>query len=87
MEESLKKKWESKISHGHCIESMDRQIINEEDMFLWLLKGDLKGQTESEITAAQDQVLQAKYNVPKLLQTETGTNADSENNLMRQWNT
>ena len=66
---------------------MYRQIIGEEDMFLWLSRGDLKGQTESEILAAQDQVLQAKYHAPKLLKTETGKNADSVNNLMRQWNT
>jgi len=73
--------------HGHYIESMDRQIISEEDTFLWLSRGDLKGHTESEATAAQDQALQAKYHATKLLQTETGTNADSVNNLMRQSNT
>ena len=72
--------------HGHYIESMDRQNISEEDTFLWLLRGDLKGQTENEIIAAQDQALQAKYHATKLIQTETGTNADSVNNLMRQWN-
>jgi hypothetical protein len=32
---------------------MDRQLIGEEDTFLWLSRGDLKRQTESEITAAQ----------------------------------
>jgi len=52
---------------------MYRQIISEEDMFLWLLRGDLKGQTESEILAAQDQALQAKYHTTKRLQTETGS--------------
>jgi len=67
---------------GHYIESMNRQIISEEDTFLWLLRGDLKGQTESEIIAAKDRALQVKYHATKLLQTETGTNADSVNNLM-----
>jgi len=38
---------------------------------LWLLRGDLKGETRSEITAAQDQALQTKYHVTKILQTET----------------
>jgi len=52
-----------------------------------VVEGRLEGQTESEIIAAQDQALQTKYHVTKLLQTETGTNADSVNNLMRQWNT
>jgi len=73
--------------HGHYIGSMDIQIISEEDTFLWLSRGDLKGQTRSEIIAAQDPALRAKYHATKLLQTETGTSADSVNNLMRQWNT
>jgi hypothetical protein len=38
-------------------------------MFLWLSKGDLKAETESEIMAAQAQALQTKYNVIKILQT------------------
>jgi hypothetical protein len=36
---------------------MVRQLIEEEDMFLRLLRGDRKGETESEITAAQGQAL------------------------------
>jgi hypothetical protein len=36
---------------------MDRQLIIEEDTFLWLSKADLKAETESEIMAAQDQTL------------------------------
>jgi hypothetical protein len=43
---------------------MDRQLIGEEDTFLWLLRGELKEETESEkIIAAQDQALQTiKHN-------------------------
>jgi hypothetical protein len=36
---------------------MYRLLISEEDTFLWLTKGDLHAETESEIVAAQDQVL------------------------------
>jgi len=36
---------------------VDRQLTAEEDAFLWLLRGDLKGETESEITPAQGQAL------------------------------
>ena len=50
---------------------MDRQLINEEDTCLWLWRGDLKRETESEIIAAQDQVLQTKYHATKILQTAT----------------
>jgi hypothetical protein len=44
--------------------NVDSQIITEEDTFLWLTKGDLKAETESEIVAAQDQALQMKYSGP-----------------------
>ena len=37
--------------HGQYIRYIDRQLISEEDMFLWLSKGDLKAETESEIVA------------------------------------
>ena len=59
--EVLKKKWESKVMHGQYIRNMDRQLISEEDTFLWLSKGDLKAETESEIVAAQEQTLRRKY--------------------------
>ena len=47
--------------YGHYVRSIDRQLTAEEDTFLWLSKGDLKGETESEITATQDQALQTEY--------------------------
>jgi hypothetical protein len=56
--------------HGQYIINIDRQLINKEDTFLWSLKGDLKAATESEIVAAQDQVLQTKYYATKILNTE-----------------
>ena len=50
---------------------MDRQLIGEEDMFLWMSRGDLEGEAESEIIAAQDKKLQNKYHVTRISQTET----------------
>ena len=50
--------------------NIDRELISEEDTFLWLSKGDLKAETESEIVAAQDQALQTKYYATKMLNTE-----------------
>ena len=61
MGESLKKTWKNKVLRGQYIRNIDRQLISEEDTFLWLPKGDLKAETESEIVAAQDQALQTKY--------------------------
>jgi hypothetical protein len=50
---------------------MDRQLIGGEDTLLWLPRGDLRGETDSEITAAQDQALQTKYHATKILQIAT----------------
>jgi len=74
----------NKVMHGQYIRNIDRQLNSEEDMFLWLLKGDLKAETESEIVAAQDQVLQTKYYATKILSTETDSKCRLANNLTRQ---
>ena len=55
---------------GHYIRNLDRQLISEEDTFLWLSKVDLKAGTESEIVAAQDQAFQTKYYATKIFSTE-----------------
>jgi hypothetical protein len=52
--------------HGQYIRSVDRQLISEEGMFLRLSRGDLKGETDSEIITAQDQhckpnIMRQKY--------------------------
>jgi len=49
---------------------VDRQLIGGEDTLLWLLRGDLKGETGSEIMATQDQALQTEYHATKILQTD-----------------
>jgi len=82
--ESLKKKWKNKIIHGYYIINTDRELISEEGTFLWLSKGDLKAETESEIVAAQDQALQTKYYATKILNTETDSKCRLANNLTRQ---
>ena len=55
----------------HTTASVDRQLIIKEDTFLWLLRDDLKGETESKIISAQDQALQTKYLATEILQTVT----------------
>jgi len=52
-------------------------------MLPWLLRGDLKLETGSEILAAQDQAMQTKYHATKILQTETESKCRI-NSLMRQ---
>jgi len=67
--------------HGQYIRNIDRQLVSEEDTFLWLSKGDLKAKTESEIVAAQDQAIKTKYYPTKILNTET----DSKCRLRQQF--
>ena len=69
--EVLKKKWKNKVMHGQYRRNMDRQLISEEDTFLWLSKGDLQAETGGKIVAAQDQALNTKYYAKKILHTET----------------
>ena len=57
--------------HVQYIRNVDRQLFSEEDKFLWLSRGGLKAETESEIVAAQDQALKTKYFATKILNTET----------------
>jgi hypothetical protein len=47
--EVLKKNWKNKAMHGQYIRNVDGQLIKEEDMFLWLKKGDLKAETDVEV--------------------------------------
>jgi hypothetical protein len=57
--------------HGQYIKCTDRQLIIEDDTFQWLLRRHLKAESESEIIAAQFQVLQTKYHTTKILGIET----------------
>ena len=81
MGEVLKEKWKNIVSHRQYIRNIDIQLISEEDTFLWLSKGDLKAETESEIVAAHDHALQTKYYATKILNTET----DSKCRLCQQF--
>jgi hypothetical protein len=72
LEKFLMKEWENKMNDQY-VRSRGRLLIKEEDAFLYLSKGDLKEDNESEIIAAQDRVLQTKYYVTIILQTKTGS--------------
>lgn len=43
------------------IRSIGRLLVSKEDAFLWLSRGDMKAETESEIITTQDQVLRTTY--------------------------
>ena len=63
--------------------TLDRQLISEEDMLLWLMRGVLKAEAESDIIA-QEQALQTKVMQGKYLKEKQITNADAVNYLKRQ---
>jgi hypothetical protein len=65
--EVLKNKWKNKVMHGKYIRNIDRELISEEDTFLWFSKEDLKAETEGEIVAAQDKAIETKYYATKIL--------------------
>ena len=74
LRQPVKKMWEGKIMHGQYIRSVDRPLTGAEGRLIWPWRVDLKGETRSEVMAAQDQALQTKYRVTKILQTETESN-------------
>ena len=57
--------------HGQFFRSIDKQLINEEDTFLWLSREDLKTETRSKTVAEQHQALQTKYRATTVLNRET----------------
>ena len=65
MGEFLKKIWDRKALYVQFIRSIDRQPIVAEDALLPLSKGDLKGETERKIRAAQDRELKTKCDAKK----------------------
>ena len=66
--------------------SMDRGLSGGEDTFLWLSRGDLKGQTESENNSSTRSGITNHINITqqKYYKQKQVSNADSINNLMRQ---
>jgi hypothetical protein len=65
--------------HGQYIRSTARQLVGKEDTLPWLSRGDLKGESDSEITEVQHQALETKCHATKILQT---ANADNVSKLI-----
>jgi hypothetical protein len=51
----------SKRLHGQFPRSLDEGLIDKEQSYRWLKFGDIKGETESVIMAAQDQAISTNY--------------------------
>jgi hypothetical protein len=58
---NLKERWEAKRLRGQFPRSLDEGLIYKEQYYRWLKFGDIKGETESVIMAAQDQAINTNY--------------------------
>jgi hypothetical protein len=63
------------------------ELVGTDETLLLLSSGDLKAETQSEVTAAQEQTLQTKYQATEYCKRKLIANADYVNILIRQSNT
>ena len=57
--------------HGKLPRNIDEKLVDIEQSYRWLKSGDVKGETESKIVAAQDPAISTKYFKNKILKEET----------------
>jgi len=55
--EKTKERWHGKRMHGQLPRNLDEKLVDIEQSYRWLKSGDIKGETESAIVAAQDQAI------------------------------
>jgi len=66
-----KERWQAKRMHGQLPCNLDEKLVDIEQSHRWLKSGDIKGETESTIVAAQDQAISTNYFKNKILKEET----------------
>jgi hypothetical protein len=59
--QNIKVKWKEKRMHGQFPRSSDEKLVDKEQSYRWLKFGDIEGETESTIVAAQDQAISTNY--------------------------
>ena len=69
--EKTKERWQGKRMHGQFPRYLDEKLVDiEQSYHRWLKSGDIKGETESTIVAAQDQANSTHYFKNKILKQE-----------------
>ena len=68
--EKTKESWHGKRMHGQLLRNLDEKLVDIEQSYCWLKFGDIKGETESTIVAAQDQAISTNYFKNKILKEE-----------------
>ena len=56
--------------HGQLPRNFDEKLVDIEQLYRWLKSGDIKGETESTIVAAEDQAISTNYFKNKILKEE-----------------
>ena len=73
--DKTKEKWQGNRMHGQLPRNLDEKLVYIEQSYRWLNSGDIKGETESTIVAAQDQAISTNYFKKKILKQEIESNA------------
>jgi len=68
--EKMKERWHGKRMHGQLPRNLEEKLVDIEQSCRWLKSGDIKGETESTIVAAQGQAISTKYFKNKILKEE-----------------
>jgi len=68
--ENTKGRWHGKRMHGQLPQKLDEKLVDIEQSYRWLKSGDIKGETESKIVAAQYQAISTNYFKKKILKEE-----------------
>jgi hypothetical protein len=68
--EKTKERWQGTKMHRQFPQNLNEQLVDIEQSYSWLKFGNIKGETESTIVAAQDQEISANYFKIKILKEE-----------------
>lgn len=70
LQKQREERWCSKPLHGQYANQASNASTNRDLTFAWLKKGDVKGETEALITAAQDQALATNYHKKHIMKLD-----------------
>ena len=68
--EKTKERWYGKKMRGQLPRNLDKKLVDIEQSYHRLKSGDIKGETESKIVAAQDQAISTNVFKNKILKEE-----------------
>jgi len=69
--ERTKERWHGNRMHEQLPRNLDEKLVDIEQSYCWLKSGDIKGETESTIVAAQHQAISTNYFKNKILKEKT----------------